>query len=85
MLHGTLERLFHAKLMMGGFADETWATDPINDWVCDLSYCIDPDTLEFDYYDTCCYGHYEGDQLMNYNEDTGETEYIGETNGEMPS
>lgn len=34
VIHPTLERLLHAKLLSGGFADESWAVDQTNDFVC---------------------------------------------------
>ena len=34
VIHPTLERLLHAKLLSGGFADESWAADQIDDFVC---------------------------------------------------
>jgi hypothetical protein len=66
VIHPTLERLTHAKLMAGGFLDETWATDPVNDQVCDKSECYDSTYGYKDYWDNCCYGHYEFDKVLDF-------------------
>ena len=34
VIHPTLERLLHAKLLSGGFEEERWASDPTGDFVC---------------------------------------------------
>jgi len=63
-IHPTLERLLQAKYMAGGFEDDTWPSDATTDYVCDKAECYDEDN-GFGYWDTCCYGHYEDDQLMD--------------------
>jgi hypothetical protein len=82
VIHPTLERLTHAKLMSGGFVNETWASNAESDFVCALSECYDDATDTTGYFPTCCYGHYEDDRM--YNAFTGSREdYIGVTNAEM--
>lgn len=67
-IHPTLERLLQAKYMSGGFNDNSWPTDSVNEYVCDKANCyeeIDGEQV-VDYYDACCYGHYETDQLLDF-------------------
>ena len=63
-IHPTLERLLQAKFMSGGFTDNVWPTDPTTDYVCDKPSCYD-EALGFGYWDSCCYGHGENDQLLD--------------------
>ena len=81
-MHPTLERLTQAKFLGGGFGDTTWPSDAVNDYVCDKAQCYETDAVSgevtLDYSEACCYGHYEGDQLLdwitpNKNAGTGET------------
>ena len=81
VMHPTLERLTHAKLLSGGFDDETWSTDPVNDFVCTKSSCYDEVLDESDYFADCCYGHYEYDQMYNGFKGTRD-DYFGITNHE---
>ncbi len=81
VLHPTLERLFHARLLAGGFNDETWANDTVNDFVCLSSPCYDENTDTTDYFDSCCYGHFENDQMYDGWNGT-RWSYIGATNAE---
>lgn len=84
VIHPTLERLLHAKLMSGGFTNEEWAVDTKKDYVCNHVKCFNATTGLKDYYDDCCYGHFEHDRLMNAI--TGNRkDTIGLTNGEMIS
>jgi hypothetical protein len=63
-IHPTQERVLHVKYMSGGFDDDTWPSDPINEFVCSLSQCYEDGVK--DYHDQCCYGHYEYDQLLDF-------------------
>lgn len=63
-IHPTQERLLQAKFMAGGFDTSTWATDP--DDVCDKAKCYEADYGDKDYYDECCYGHNQYDQLLDF-------------------
>jgi len=63
-IHPTQERLLHAKLMSGGFDKFSWPDDATKSYVCDKSECYEDG--EKDYYDECCYGHYEKDQLLDF-------------------
>lgn len=90
-IHPTLERVLHAKLMAGGFLNNTWANDVINEYVCDKGSCLDTKTSEFGYWEGCCYGHYLGDKLLDpfsdaYNISSALDErvsYTGPTNQEI--
>lgn len=63
-MHPTLERAMQAKYMSGGFTDNSWTSDAVNDYVCDKANCYEDG--ELDYWDECCYGHYENDQLLDF-------------------
>jgi hypothetical protein len=76
------ERLFHARMMVNPFTDFTWPTDPEADYVCDKSACYESDYGSKGYYDECCYGHYETDQLLNF-VDGDKTTGFGPTNQEI--
>ena len=80
-IHGTLERLYQLKLMVGGFDDTTWPTE--GDDLCDKYYCFEPDiSTEKGNYTNCCYGHYENDQLLDFiNSDVYAG--LGDTNKEV--
>jgi len=81
VIHPTLERLTHAKLMAGGFQDDDWAEDVQGDQkVCDKSQCYDEDKGGMGYWDNCCYGHFEDSKFLDFT--TGnKSNYYGETNG----
>lgn len=82
VIHPTLERLFHAKMMTGGFETETWSTDQENDFVCSKGACYNDVLDTTDFFDTCCYGHKEDDRLLDA--ETGNRyNYVGPTNGEV--
>jgi len=79
-VHPTLERALQAKLMAGGFGDYTWPSDAKD--ACDKSSCYDDTDKTRGSYEHCCYGHYENDQLMDF--ESGDTEKgIGPTNAEI--
>ncbi len=82
VLHPPLERLLQAKLLSGGFNDESWESDSVDDFVCLASPCYHEDTDTTDYFDDCCYGHYEDDRL--YDGLTGTRDaYVGVSNGDI--
>jgi len=66
VIHPTLERLLHAKLLSGGFKDMDWAENALSDFVCSKSICYDETTGEL-VTEGCCYGHYEYDQMYDAN------------------
>ena len=82
VIHPTLERLTHAKLMVGGFISEKWESDKVNDKVCDKASCYISDYGDQDYYDECCYGHYEFDQVLDY-VSGNKTNFIGSSNADI--
>lgn len=63
-IHPTLERILHGKMMAGGFNDNSWPSDSQNDYVCDKFNCYEDGVAGF--YDQCCYGHYEDDQMLDF-------------------
>lgn len=82
-IHPTLERVFQAKLMAGGFTDsDTWPTDPVTEYVCNKAVCYDEDKQAFGNWDTCCYGHYEDDQMLDA-PNNDRYSYVGPTNKEV--
>lgn len=86
VIHPTLDRLLHAKIMSGGFDKSTWASDIMQDFVCEKSKCYEGDNGLKDkktaQYAECCYGHYENDQL--YDPIIGDrSNKFGPTNAEM--
>lgn len=84
VIHPTLERLFHAKLMAGGFTSETWSTDQQNDFVCSKGACYSDALDTTDYFDSCCYGHRETDRMLDAISGN-RFAYVGLTNGEVLS
>ena len=76
VIHPTLERLYHAKSMAGGFDDATWATDPVAQYVCDKYACYEGGV--YGYYSECCDGHYAESQLIDVGGDR--CSYFGMTN-----
>lgn len=65
VIHPTMERLLHAKLMAGGFASESWVTDVYNDFVCEKPTCYNSTLDRTDYFEDCCYGHNENDRMFD--------------------
>ena len=65
IIHPTLERLFQTKLMTGGFPNEKWENNAKTEFVCNKAKCYHTSTNRSDYYDDCCYGHYEFDQMLD--------------------
>ena len=76
-IHPTQERLFHAKMMAGGFNSWQWpnvtgqSTPKITyEWVCNHAECYDytdtSDDKEKDYFVGCCAGHFGEDQLFDF-------------------
>ena len=82
VIHPTLDRLLQAKFMAGGFDDETWATDPVNDYVCAKSQCYETGYDSKDYYSECCYGHYEDDAMLDF-VSGNRSAHTGWTNGRV--
>eukprot|EP01035_Chromulina_nebulosa_P020231 gene20231-26265_t len=64
-IHPTLERLLHAKYLYGGFTNEDWADSPSNQYVCDKASCYNAEQDSFDFFDSCCDGHYADSQLLD--------------------
>jgi len=82
VIHPTLERLLHFKMMNGGFEADSWVSDQVNDYVCNNANCYDLATNSRSYAESCCYGHYENDRL--YNGIIGDkTSFVGQTNAEL--
>jgi len=84
-IHPTQERLFQAKLLVHAFTDLTtsaWPTDAQAEYVCDKSQCYQADSGRKDYFEDCCYGHYEYDQLLDFTS-ADRSKKIGPTNHEI--
>ena len=80
-VHPTQERLLHLFLIASNAQQWKWPTNAKLDYVCGTAECYDNDIGTYDYFDLCCYGHFENDQLLDYvNGD--DTSYIGATNKE---
>ena len=69
-VHPTLERLYQAKMMAGGFADTTWpeSTDGSTEsYICDRWQCFEKTETPFwGQYSECCAGHYKDDGLLDF-------------------
>lgn len=85
-IHPRLDRLFQARLMSGGFADETWPTweDAVSGAVdvCNNEYCYETYSGGWGFHEDCCYMHYEHDRLYNYKADD-KTSFVGPSNREL--
>jgi hypothetical protein len=76
-MHPTLERLVQFKFMGRMMDSWSWPTEAKN--TCDKANCVMEGV--FGNYDQCCYGHYEGDQMLDFT--AGNTNsYVGPTNGQ---
>lgn len=81
-IHPTQERIYHARLMAGGFDDYDWPSDASVEYVCDKSQCYEDYEETKDYFDECCYGHFENDQLLDF--ETGDkASGVGPTNKKL--
>lgn len=81
LIHPPLERLLQAKFMSDGFKSEEWYTDAVTQNVCDFAQCYDEATNTLDYFEDCCYGHFESDRLLDAI--SGErSQFFGPTNAE---
>eukprot|EP01038_Epipyxis_sp_PR26KG_P009550 gene9550-12862_t len=80
-IHPALERLYQAKLLSGGFSDEVWASDPINEYICATSDCVNNKGVE-GYWSTCCDGHYSYSRFCDAISGN-RYEYIGQSNEEI--
>jgi len=78
VIHPTLERLYQAKMLSGGFEDSEWASDAENDYVCDKQYCYQDDV--YGYWQECCDGHFSSSQLIDASGDR--CSYFGQTNAD---
>jgi hypothetical protein len=82
-IHPTQERLLQLKYMILSIdGDSSWPSDAKVDYVCDKPSCYSSDEGAADYYASCCYGHYEGDQLLNFASGDKDS-HFGSTNREV--
>jgi len=81
-IHPSQERLLHAKYATGGFDPDEWPSDSKNDYVCSLAECYESDYGKTGFFDECCYGHYEYDQLLDF-VDGDKTKGYGQTNHDI--
>ena len=76
-IHPTLERLVQFKYMGGMMRTWSWPTEAKT--VCDKANCVVDGV--FGDFEQCCYGHFEGDQMLDFT--SGNTNsYVGPTNGQ---
>lgn len=69
-IHPSVERLYHAKLMVGGFDDSTYPSDDDLSNICTSYECYNYLTGVYGADSTCCDGHYAYSQLFDfYNND----------------
>jgi hypothetical protein len=85
--HPTMERLYHAKLSSGGFStNDKWAEDATTEFVCRHAKCLEYEVTEGryekGYFQECCYGHFEYDQLLDAFSGHKEARY-GDTNNDI--
>jgi len=85
-IHPSQDRLLQLKYATGGFEDFTWpTTGKTSEWICNHNECFEEDksgTSTYLYWDDCCYGHFEYDQLLDFT--TGDkSQHYGPTNSEM--
>jgi hypothetical protein len=81
-IHPTLERLMQVKYMAGGFTTDEWPTDAMNNYICNKATCYDEDMGDFGEWDSCCYGHYQDDQMLDA-PNSNRYSFIGPTNREI--
>lgn len=81
-IHPTTERLLQAKYMSGGFDSDEWPSDATSDYVCNKVSCYNMETDDFDISESCCYGHYQYDQMYDATNNDRETK-VGPTNDEI--
>ena len=68
-IHPTLERLYQAKMIMGGFSDSSWPSfnDGSGNYICDRNSCSESsEEPNWGEYSACCDGHYENDKLLDF-------------------
>ena len=53
-------------MMAGGFVNTTWPTDQMEDFVCSKAICYEDSEGDRGSYDSCCYGHFQYDQLLDW-------------------
>jgi hypothetical protein len=85
--HPTIEKLYHIKRIAGGFStNDKWAEDATNEFVCRHAKCLEYEATEGryekGYFQECCYGHFEYDQLLDAFSGHKEARY-GQTNSEI--
>jgi len=83
-IHPTTERLLQLKLATGGFEPYDWPTSaPAGaEWVCNHNYCYPTEDSDKGFYQSCCYGHYEFDRLLDFTSGNRSNHY-GPTNSEI--
>eukprot|EP01035_Chromulina_nebulosa_P019559 gene19559-25459_t len=85
-VHPTQERLLQAKFIANNIKleDMVWPASTSEGYICETPNCFieEYNSNEKGYYEECCYGHYQNDQLLNFV--TGDpNSYFGETNHEV--
>lgn len=81
-VHPTQERLLQAYMIAAGTDTWNWPENALTDYVCGTTRCILSGQTEKKYDSECCYGHYEYDQMLDY-DNADENSRIGSTNHEI--
>lgn len=87
-LHPSQEKTLQLRFMTGGFDEFTWPSNPLpvesTNYICNHQSCYNFDTYggEQFAYESCCYGHYEFDQLFDFKDPARKTGF-GMTNREL--
>ena len=81
-IHPSLERLLQVKYMAGGFTSNDWPSDASSEYVCNKATCYEEDEGDFGTWSSCCYGHYQDDQMLDA-PNNDRYSYVGPTNREI--
>ena len=81
-IHPTLERLLQVKYMTGGFTSDEWPSDSSTEYVCNKATCYEEDEGDFGQWSSCCYGHYQDDQMLDA-PNNDRYSFVGPTNREV--
>jgi len=81
-IHPTLERLLQVKYMAGGFTSDEWPSDATTEYVCNKATCYEEDEGDFGQWSSCCYGHYQDDQMLDA-PNNDRYSFVGPTNREV--
>ena len=83
-IHPTQERLLQLRYAVGGFDEWEYPTTALkgDSWVCNHNDCYESSDGDRDFYDDCCYGHFEDDKMLDFTSGDRGLRY-GPTNREV--